>query len=59
MAGKPGRKRQLGKPKCGRSNNIKMDLSERRWEGMDWICLAQDRVQLRASLGMVLNFRLS
>jgi len=24
-------------------DNIKMDIREERWEGMDWIYLAQDR----------------
>jgi hypothetical protein len=29
-------------------NNIKMDLREIGWDGMDWIDLAQDRDQWRA-----------
>jgi hypothetical protein len=31
-------------------NNIKMDLREIGWDGMDWIDLAQDRDQCRALL---------
>jgi hypothetical protein len=29
-------------------DNIKVDLRERGWDGMDWIELAQDRDQWRA-----------
>jgi hypothetical protein len=29
-------------------NNIKLDLREKEWDGMDWIDLAQDRDQWRA-----------
>jgi hypothetical protein len=35
--------------------NIKMDLRERGWNGMDWIDLAQDRDQWRALVNMVMN----
>jgi hypothetical protein len=28
-------------------DNIKIDLREKEWEGMDWIDLAQDRDQRR------------
>lgn len=37
-------KRPLGKHTRGR-DNIKMDLKETGWDGMDWIHLAQDRDQ--------------
>jgi hypothetical protein len=36
-------------------NNIKMDLSEIRWNDMDWIDLAQDRDQWRALVDTVMN----
>jgi hypothetical protein len=36
-------KRQLGKPKQRLEHNIKMDLTEIRWEGVEWVHLAQDR----------------
>jgi hypothetical protein len=36
-------------------NNIKMDLRERGWVGMNWIDLAQDRDQWRALVNMVMN----
>jgi hypothetical protein len=38
-------------------NNIKMDLGEIRWDGMDLIDLAQDRDQWRVLLDMVINLR--
>jgi hypothetical protein len=38
-------------------NNIKMDLREREWDGMDWTDLAQDRDQWRAFMSTVLNLR--
>jgi hypothetical protein len=34
-------------------DNIKMDLREIRWDGMDWIDLAQDRDQWRALVSTV------
>jgi hypothetical protein len=34
-------------------NNIKMDLRESGWDGMDWINLVQDRDQWRAVVNMV------
>jgi hypothetical protein len=40
---KPEGKRPLGRPRRRWVDNIKMDLSEIGWDGMDWIDLAQDR----------------
>jgi hypothetical protein len=34
-----------------------MDLREIRWDGMDWINLAQDRHQWRALANTVMNLR--
>jgi hypothetical protein len=36
-------------------DNIKMDLREIRWDGMDWIDLAQYRDQWRALVNTVMN----
>jgi hypothetical protein len=36
-------------------DNIKIDLIEIGWEGMDWIDLAQDRDQWRALVNRVMN----
>jgi hypothetical protein len=35
--GKPEEKRPLGRPRRRWVDNIKMDLRETRWDGMDWI----------------------
>jgi hypothetical protein len=49
-------KRTLGRPRC-RWEDIKMDLREIGWRGMNWIDLAQDRDQWRTLVDMVINFR--
>jgi hypothetical protein len=43
LVGKPEGKRPLGIPGHRWEDNIKMDLREIGWGGMDWIDLAQDR----------------
>jgi hypothetical protein len=45
LMGKPEDKRLLGRPRRRCVDNIKMDLGETGWGGMDWIDLAQDRDQ--------------
>jgi hypothetical protein len=55
--GKAERKRPLGRPRRRWENNIKMDLREIGWDGMDWIDLAQDRDQWRALVSTVMNLR--
>jgi hypothetical protein len=45
LVGKPEGKRLLGRPRHRWVDNIKMDLGEIGWGGVDWICLAQDRDQ--------------
>jgi hypothetical protein len=52
----------VGKPEGKRhrrrwEDNIKMDLREKGWGGMDWIDLAQDRDQWRAPVNTVTNLR--
>jgi len=42
-------------PSCRCEDNIKMDLKGRGCEGMDWIHLAQDRVQWQAVVSIVMN----
>jgi hypothetical protein len=41
--GRPERKRPLLGPEYTWENNIKVNVSEIRYEGVDWICLAEDR----------------
>jgi hypothetical protein len=38
-------------------DNIKMDLREIGWEGVDWIYVAQDRDRWRALVNTVMNLR--
>jgi hypothetical protein len=45
---------ELGRPRY-RWKNIKMDLQEVGYGGMDWIKLAQDRVRCRALANAVMN----
>jgi hypothetical protein len=54
--GKPEGKRPLGRPRR-RWEDIRIDLREIGWGGMDWIDLAQDRDQWRALMNMVMNLR--
>jgi hypothetical protein len=56
-AGKPGGKRPIGKPRHRWEDNVKMDLRESGWGGMDWIDMAQDRDQWRALVNTVMNLR--
>jgi hypothetical protein len=53
----PEGKRQLGRRTSRWVDNIKMDLREVGWDGMDWIDLAQDRDQWRALVNAVMNLR--
>jgi hypothetical protein len=45
LVGKPEGKRPLGRPRRRWVNNIKMDLREIGWDGVDFIGLTQDRDQ--------------
>jgi hypothetical protein len=54
---KPEGKKPLGRPRSRRVDNIKMDHREIRWDGMDWIDLAEDRDQWRALVNTVMNLR--
>ena len=53
---KPEGKRQLGRPRRQREDNIKMDLQEDGGGG-DWMELAQDRDRWQALVNTVMNFR--
>jgi hypothetical protein len=55
LVGKPEGKRPQGRPRHRWVDNIKIDLREVGWDGMDWINLAQDRDQWRALVKMVMN----
>jgi hypothetical protein len=57
IVGKPEGKRPLGRPTRRWVDNIKMDLLEIGWGGVDWIGLAQDRDKWRALVNSVMNLR--
>jgi hypothetical protein len=40
-----------------RKDNIRMDLREIGWEGVDWMHVAQDMDQWRALVNTVMNLR--
>jgi hypothetical protein len=52
---KPEEERPRGKPGRRWEDNIKLDVREIGWGGMDWIDLAQVRVQWRALVKTVMN----
>ena len=49
--------RPLGRPRRRWEDNIRMDLQEMGYGGMDWIELAQDRDKWRALVSAVMNLR--
>jgi hypothetical protein len=54
---KPEGKRPLWRPRCKWEDNIKMDLQEVAFGGMDWIDVAQDRDRWRALVNVIMNLR--
>jgi hypothetical protein len=46
LVGKPERKRPLGRPRRRWKDNIKIDLQEVGYRGLEWIDLTQDREKL-------------
>jgi hypothetical protein len=58
LMGKPEGKRPLGRPRRGWMDNIKIDMREIGWGGIDRIDLAQDRDQWRALVNTVMNLLL-
>jgi hypothetical protein len=58
MCGKARRKEPLGRPRRRWVNNIKLDLRENAWDGMNWIDLAQVRDQWRTLVNTVINLRI-
>jgi hypothetical protein len=55
LVGKPDGKRPLGRPIRRWMDNIKMDLGEMGWDGMNRNDVAQDRDQLRSLVNTVMN----
>jgi hypothetical protein len=57
LVGKPEGRRPLERPRRRWEDNIKMDLQEVGWGGMNWINLAQDRDRWRSLVNAVMNLR--
>jgi hypothetical protein len=57
LVGKPEGKRPLGRPRCRWVDNVKIDLIEIGWDGLDLIDLAQDGDQWRGLANTVTNLR--
>jgi hypothetical protein len=57
LVGKPEGKGPPGRPRRRWENNIRMDLRNIGWDGMDWIDLAQDSDQWRALVNTIMNLR--
>jgi hypothetical protein len=57
LVGKPEGKRPLGRQRRRWVDNIRMDLLEIGWGGVDWIGVAQDRDKWRALVNVVMNLR--
>jgi hypothetical protein len=57
LVGRPEGKRPFGRPRCRWVDNIKMDLVEIGWGGLDWIGVAQDRDKWRALVNAVMNLQ--
>jgi hypothetical protein len=55
LVGKTEGNGPLGRPRCRRMDNIKMDLLEIGVSVEDWIGLAQDRYRWRALVNWVMN----
>jgi hypothetical protein len=55
--GKPEGRRPLRRPRYRWEDNIKIDLTEMEWTGMDWINLVQDRDRWQALVDMVMNLQ--
>jgi hypothetical protein len=57
MVGRPEGKRPLRRPRRSWEDNIKIDLRKIGIDVASWIRLAQDRVQCRAFVSMVMKLR--
>jgi hypothetical protein len=57
LVGRPEARRPLGRPSLRWDDNMKMDLQDVGWRGVDWIALAEDRYRWRAFMNAVINIR--
>jgi hypothetical protein len=59
LLGKSEETRSLGRRRRRRVDNIRIDLREIEWDGVDWIDVAQDKDQGRAIVKTVMNIRVT
>jgi hypothetical protein len=59
LVGKPEGEGPPGRPRRRWEGNIRMDLNEIGWEGVDWMHLAQDRDQWLALVNTVKKLRVA
>jgi hypothetical protein len=59
LVGKPGGKRSLGRTRYRLVANLKMDLGEIGWSGVDWIVLAHNREKWRSLGNAVMHLGVS
>jgi hypothetical protein len=57
LVGKPEGRKPLGRPRRRWEDNIKTDLREVGWGGIDWIDLVQDRDKWRVLVCTVMNLQ--
>jgi hypothetical protein len=57
LEGKPERNRQIQTPRHRWKDNIKINLQDMGWGGMDWIDVAQDTDRWQAIVNAVMNLR--
>jgi hypothetical protein len=55
LVGRPEGRRPLGRTRHKWEDNIKSDLQEMGWDGVEWIDMAQDRDRWRAVVTAVMN----
>jgi hypothetical protein len=55
LVGKPERKRELERTRHRWEDNIRMNVREIGYGGVDWLHLAQDRDRWRALVNMVMK----
>jgi hypothetical protein len=58
FARKPEEMTPLGRPRHRWEGNIRMDLGEKLWEGVDWTHLAQERDQWWTLGNIVMNLQI-
>jgi len=57
LVGRPEGRRTLGRPRRRWKDDIKIDLQEVGWKGVDWIGVAEDRDRWGAVVNAVMKLR--